>query len=179
MLDTAVSSSSPPSSVDDTETRDGSGLSEEEFNRVYERHAAEILRYSIRCVGRREIAEELASEAFLRLYKHRDRVDSTTAVAWLVSVVKNLSTDYWRRARIERQCVSATSELQTLPELGTFLLDHPSLKPEHRVCLTLRYSHGMDRGEIAAYTGMTDNQVKSCLQYGLQLLRTALQAKTG
>jgi DNA-directed RNA polymerase specialized sigma24 family protein len=60
-------------------------------------------------------------------------------------------------------------------EEESFLLHHESLKPEHRVCLELRYRRGMTRTEIAAHTGLTDNQVKSCLQYGLRLLRAALE----
>jgi DNA-directed RNA polymerase specialized sigma24 family protein len=59
------------------------------------------------------------------------------------------------------------------------MLEHPSLKPEHRVCLTLHYVHGMENREITSYTGLTANQVKSCLQYGLKLLRKAFGAGEG
>jgi DNA-directed RNA polymerase specialized sigma24 family protein len=44
------------------------------------------------------------------------------------------------------------------------------------MCLELRYGCGLTRSEIATHTGLTDNQVKSCLQYGLRLLRAALGA---
>ena len=142
---------------------------------VYEHHASEVLRCAIRCTGRREIAEEIASEAFLRLHREWDRIDGATRVAWLMSVVKHLATDYWRHLRVERQygerCAATTKALSNNPEADSLLLDHESLKREHRVCLELRYRCGMTRGEIAAHTGLTDNQVKSCLQYGLRLLR--------
>jgi DNA-directed RNA polymerase specialized sigma24 family protein len=72
----------------------------------------------------------------------------------------------------------APGESVSPADLESFLIDCRSLKPEHRVCLTLRYLHGMNRSEIATHTGLTENQVKSCLQYGLQLLRKALDAKT-
>lgn len=149
------------------------------FDSIYERHASEVLRYAIRCAGRREIAEEIASEAFLRLHREWDRIDPATTAAWLMSVVKRLAVDYWRRQRIERMHselgVAAVNLSSSSPEPDSFLLLHKSLKAEHRVCLALRYARGMTRTEIAAYTGLTDNQVKSCLQYGLRLLRVALK----
>jgi RNA polymerase sigma-70 factor (ECF subfamily) len=155
------------------------GLSESDFSLFYEKHASEVLRYANRCLGRREIAEEVASEAFLTLYRNRGRVEPATAIAWLMTVVKNLATDYWRRQGLERrhQQENPVREPVSSPVLEDFLLDHPSLKAEHRVCLTLRYVHGMERREIAQHAGMTENQVKSCLQYGLELLRKALDDK--
>ena len=67
-------------------------------------------------------------------------------------------------------------------QLGSFLLENKALKPVHRVCLILRYVHGMSREEIAIRLGMTDNQVKGTLQYALELLRQQTAAnprKTG
>jgi RNA polymerase sigma-70 factor (ECF subfamily) len=49
-----------------------------------------------------------------------------------------------------------------------------SLTPLHRVCVTLRYVHGLTRSEIAAKLGLSETQVKGHLQYALQLLRNAL-----
>ena len=165
------SSKTVPSSVD-REDR-------EEFREVYERHAAEIMRFAIRCTGRREIAEELTSEAFLKMYQHLDTIDPPRAAAWLTAAVKNLAIDYWRRVETERKHLAVRSEAMELPAEGNWeeMLAHPSLKPEHRACLTLQYVHGMERKEISSHTGLTDNQVKSCLQYGLKLLRSSFGAK--
>ena len=169
----AISSDVLPSSVEKNEGRKRS------FDCIYERHASEVLRYAIRCTGRREIAEEIASEAFLRLHREWERIDPSTTAAWLMSVVKRLAVDYWRHLRVERQhserCIAETNLFLSSQEEESFLLHHEALKPEHRVCLELRYGRGMTRSEIAAHTGLTDNQVKSCLQYGLRLLRAALE----
>ncbi|MFN7919418.1 MAG: sigma-70 family RNA polymerase sigma factor [Bryobacteraceae bacterium] len=149
-------------------------MSREEFAALYERHAAEILRYAIRCTGRREIAEEIAADAFLKMYRSRG-IDPARAGAWLTAVVKNMATDHWRRAAIERRhpAEPAAGVEPMSAKVWDELLDEPALKPEHRACLTLHYLHGMERREITSHTGMSDNQVKSCLQYGLKLLRKA------
>lgn len=167
------------SSVDIKEGLCPGGLSREEFQEVYERNVAEIMRFAIRCTGRREIAEELTSEAFLKMYQHLDTIDPHRAAAWLTAAVKNLAIDYWRRLETERKHLAVRSEAMELPAEGSWeeMLAHPSLKSEHRACLTLQYVHGMERKEISSHTGLTDNQVKSCLQYGLKLLRSAFGAK--
>lgn len=157
-------------------TQDAGG----DFRRAYEEHAAAVLRYAIRCTGRREIAEELTSEAFLRMYQHRHEVDMPRAGAWLTTTVKNLAMDYWRRQEVERRAgLERPVEAPASPLEGNWedLLDHPSLKAEHRLCLTLHYVHGMEGKEITSHTGLTANQVKSSLQYGLKLLRKAFAGK--
>ncbi len=177
------------SSVDQNrETGQGTGgIPDGAFPEIYERHVAEVLRYAIRCAGRREIAEELTSEAFLKLYAHRQNVDPSRAIAWLMTTVKNLAIDHWRRAEVERRTASQVQvkapavEWPAGMERPTFqkLLTEAHLKPEHRVCLTLHYVHGMDRQEITSHTGLTPNQVKSSIQYGLRLLREALAMSIG
>jgi RNA polymerase sigma-70 factor (ECF subfamily) len=166
-------------SVESAEELRGGGVSKAGFRAIYERHAAEILRFAIRYTGRREVAEELTSEAFLKMYQYRDRVDPERAAAWLTATVKNLAIDYWRHADTERRHLQASRpEAELSPERRwEELLAHPSLKAEHRACLTLHYVHGMERKEISSHTGLTDNQVKSCLQYGLKLLRSAFGVK--
>lgn len=159
------------------------------FEAIYERHAAEMLRYALRCTGRREVAEELASEAFLRLYQNLDSIDAARAGAWLSTAVKNLATDYWRRQALERRQDTASigwafsrgGGEASAPEAMECrsLLDHGSLKPEHRVCLMLHYVHGLANREITSYTGFTENQVKSAIQYGLKLLRKAVRESEG
>lgn len=157
------------------EPLEGPGFSHADFPAIYERHSAEILRFAIRYAGRRDVAEDLASEAFLKMYQNRERIDPARAAAWLTTTVKNLAVDYWRRTSSERRNQLQIQQHQELPAGHTWqeILSHPSLNSEHRACLTLHYVHGMERKEISAHTGLTGNQVKSSLQYGLKLLRDA------
>lgn len=59
------------------------------------------------------------------------------------------------------------------------LFAHPALKPVHRVCLILRYQHGLSRDDIGRRLGLTDTQVRGYLLYALTLLRKNLVAQTG
>ena len=147
-----------------------------EFEQIYRKHMDAVFGFSVRCVGRREIAEEITGDVFLELYRNLDRIDETRLPTWLFTVAKNRATDYWRRLTLERQYASSAQDTATdpLPPYEKWLFENPALKPIHRVCLILRYVYGMDRAEIAQHTGLTENQIKGHLQYARRLLREEL-----
>ena len=152
------------------------------FDDVYRRHLPVVLRTAARVVGRRDVAEEITADAFLELYRQFDRIDVDRLPGWLLTVVRNRGIDYWRRQQTERllvQDVPATPEPGDPAPSGENLFTHPALKPIHRVCLLLRYQHGLSREEIGRRLGLTDTQVRGHLQYALTLLRKNLVAQTG
>ena len=146
------------------------------FEAVYKQHRDAVLRFAMRCVGRREIAEEITADAFLQLHQNWKAIDTGRLPAWLLTVVKNRATDYWRRAGLERRYVSEERPSQPRPrgEPLTGLFENKALKPVHRICLTLRYLQEMTVAEIAAYLGLSEMQVKGHLQYSRGLLRRQL-----
>jgi RNA polymerase sigma factor (sigma-70 family) len=153
----------------------------EEFEAEYRRHAAAVLGYARRCVGRSEIAEEIASDALIELLHSIERIDAQRLPAWLYTVVKNRAIDYWRRQKLE---VEFAERPQDAPRPAEFsfdwgILESAGLNAAHRLCLTLRYVHGMSREEIAEYTGLRETQVKGYLRYGLGLLRKTLAEQRG
>jgi len=161
--------SSNSSPLDDTQLK--------EFEKVYREEVDRVFRYAMGCTGRREVAEEITSDTFLALYRNFPGVDASWRKAWLLRVAKNLAVNHWRKRHRERELPQGMDVPGDtgIPEAAESILDHGDLKPSHRTCLILRYVHGMEREEIVAATGMTLNQVKSCLQYGLRLLRDKFQ----
>jgi RNA polymerase sigma-70 factor, ECF subfamily len=147
-----------------------------DFETLYTEHVDAVFRYAVRCVGRRDIAEEITSDAFLALFRNLERIDASQLPAWLLTVAKNRATDYWRRQAVEQRYASTLTGTTPLvePQDEDLLFDTTLLKPVHRVCLILRYVHGLDRSEIAARTGLSAEQVKNRLQYALRLLRDQL-----
>lgn len=162
------------------------------FEEIYQTHVAAVFRYSVHCVGRHEIAEEITSEAFLALYRNQDQVDETQLPAWLLTVVKRRAADYWRRWFLEQQHagnlygqwrhgrIEAAAALPgPNPSVESWLEENKELKPVHRACLILRYVHGMSRTEVAQKIGVSETQVKGYLQYALELLRKEFATRRG
>jgi RNA polymerase sigma-70 factor (ECF subfamily) len=147
-----------------------------DFEEIYSRHAGAVLRYAWRLVGRREIAEELAADAFVSLYEHMATIDVAQLPGWLFTAVRNRAIDYWRRHAVEGRYRNTLPEEPATPahQMELELLEHKALKPVHRLCLRLRYGHGMSIAEIARETGLSETQTKGHLQYGRQILRREL-----
>ncbi len=151
-----------------------------DFDDAYREHLTSVFRYAVKCVGRREIAEEITAEAFVALYNTFDRIDPGLLPGWLFTVVKNRATDFWRRNALERKYSAGLDpEPKAESESGIeeWLDAAPALKPVHRACLILRYVHGLERTAIAGRLGLSEIQVKGYLQYAHQLLRKELSEK--
>jgi len=149
----------------------------DEFEKLYHAYVDAVFRYSVHCVGRREIAEEITSDVFLALYQNLERIDVRQLPAWLYTVARNRAMDYWRRQALEERYAATPAAMAAQPDslLGGSLFDNHALNPVHRVCLVLRYIQGMNRAEIARYTGLSELQIKGHLQYARQILRKQIR----
>lgn len=145
------------------------------FEDLYREHVQAVYRFAMSVTGRRQAAEDLTSEAFLALYRHRESIDESRLPGWLLTVVRHRARDLWRHQAVEQRYAKhvAGEGAVEQPPLERWLLESAELKPVHRTCIMLRYVHGLARAEIAETMGLTETQVKGHLQYGLSLLRKA------
>lgn len=89
------------------------------FEELFERHRTMVFRYAYQMVPRRDDAEDITQEAFVRAYqnlaRYRDEAKFTT---WLLRIVTNLCTDQarmsTRRTALEQQ--EATGALTWMTE---------------------------------------------------------------
>ena len=146
------------------------------FEELYHQHVQAVFRFALSVAGRREVAEDLTSEAFLALHRNLESIDQTQLPGWLLTVVRNRARDWWRRQAVEQRYAERIAERRTRveePAIERWILESGDLKPIHRSCVMLRYVYGMTRAEIARQTGLSETQVKGHLQYALTLLRKA------
>ena len=135
------------------------------YEEVYRQHLNAVFRYAQRVVGRRDVAEEITSDAFIALWKVFDTIDTSLLPGWLFTVVRNRATDFWRRAAVEQKYLADLDFSPVGPgrpqhEFAEWLNSAPSLKPIHRAVLILRYVHGSERS-IAAVVRRFAPQVES------------------
>mgnify|MGYP003346964187 CR=1 FL=1 len=78
------------------------------FEQLFDRHRLLVYRFAYQMVGRRDDAEDIVQEAFVRAYQnlHRYR-DEAKFTTWLLRIVTNLCTDQarmsQRRTTLEQQ----------------------------------------------------------------------------
>jgi putative glutamine amidotransferase len=121
---------------------------------IYERHSARLVRRLERMLGSREAAEDLAQEAFLRLWQRAPAgLSAAEQAAWLQRTATNLALDELRRRRhrdhgqLEEDAVAALAgdgaEALTVREALAQLSAH------ERLLVLLRFQAGLSHAEIA------------------------------
>ncbi len=160
---------------------------------LYDRYAALVFSVAYRILHDSQLAQDVAQEVFLRLWRQPTSFDPERGrfVSWLMSVTRNRALDelrrVTRRVRLEEQDEDPVRDLATAdrmddPALGVELSEQRSavraamtrLPPEQRRAIELAYFGGLTQTEIAERTGDPLGTVKTRIRLGMQKLREAL-----
>ncbi|MBI5571753.1 MAG: sigma-70 family RNA polymerase sigma factor [Desulfomonile tiedjei] len=149
---------------------------------LVDRHSAAIYRFSIRFTGDESLAQDIAQEVFLRLYRHARRfVPGTLFKTWLFTIVRNTSIDLARSYTYRKaysldeysQEPERTPPLDADPDPEERYLSEESahrvaqavqsLPEKQRTAVILRYYEGLSAREIAGIMRSTVASVESLL----------------
>jgi len=160
---------------------------------LVDRFQHRLVRYLLYLTGRREYAEDLAQETWIRVlqrgrqYNGRQRFDP-----WLFAIARNLAIDYLRKKRKGVQTPSLPNDrdaMLLLPssdpspfeaaarsEDATRLVGRlQGLAPLYREALLLRFQEDMSLAEMAQVLGAPVTTVTSRIYRGLAALRSAFE----
>ncbi|HEY3140079.1 MAG TPA: sigma-70 family RNA polymerase sigma factor [Acidimicrobiales bacterium] len=142
-----------------------------EFEQVYTSELQAITRLAYLLVRVPAVAEELAQDAFLRLYERFAEVDSPAA--WLRTAVVRLAIGWQRRQQTERRKIPVWVGRPALgaPELDEVWVALGRLSRERQTVLVLRFYEDMSYRDIAALLGWSPATVRSRARRGLNDLR--------
>jgi len=152
-----------------------------------------LLRYLVYWTSRREQAEDLVQETWLRVLEHAGQYNGRLRFEpWLFSIARNLAIDHLRKRQ------TATARHRMCPE-DDAALDLPApdfespffaaarsedakriaaalgaLEPIYREALLLRFQEELSLAEIAQVAGAPISTVSSRIQRGLSMLQAAL-----
>jgi RNA polymerase sigma-70 factor (ECF subfamily) len=151
----------PPASV----ARASVGIDAQEFQRLYDLHARAILAYLLAVTRRRDLADDLLQETFVRLLTRAiPPMDPDASRRYLFRIATNLLRDRWRSGEAtphaEPPEPTSSTDLDTPLDVRAALAH---LKPRERELLWLAYVEGMDHAEIAAATGLQRLSVRMLL----------------
>lgn len=165
------------------------------FDVLVRRYQGRIIAHVARIVGNREVALEIAQDAFLKAYQHLARFDPRYRFStWMYSIAGNAAIDHVRRKRVEVTSIDepltiGDSEVQREPvgpartaeeivgaqELMEKVEEAIQLlPPDHRRVLLLRHPGGKSYDEIATMTQLPLGTVKNRIFRARQRLREIL-----
>jgi RNA polymerase sigma-70 factor (ECF subfamily) len=166
------------------------------FGRLYDEYYPGILRYCLRRLFDRVVAEDVTSEVFLRIALKIRRFRGTTHDEfrrWLYRIATNEINAYLRKSRRRRALLEQAVEQKAIAaEEGTGpdedfydRLDWPvvyeammQLKPREQSLLTLRYFEGFSHEEIAQTLKLRPGTVRVATGRALTRLRQMLDVPT-
>src|SRR3954468_19884102 len=94
------------------------------YERTFQDHWADVFRFALAWTNDWSAAEDLAQDAFLRLWDHRRSVDwSETVLPWLLVATRRLATDRFRRLRRRLEAGRPTAPATLDPAVHARWLD--------------------------------------------------------
>ena len=168
------------------------------FNYLAEKYHRPIFHFLFRMVHNQAIAEELAQEVFLRVYRSRQSYRAEARFStWLYRIATNLAVNHARDTKLERSArtvyLDAPDEMTgTTPDVAD---DEPSVEqnllrdermkairthvmalPERqRMAVLMHKYQGMDYREIGEVLKLSESATKSLLFRAYQSLRGKLK----
>ena len=160
------------------------------FEAVYDRHGGAAFSLAYRMVGDRTIAEDVAQEAFLSIWRSRLRYqrERGSVRSWVLGIVHHRGIDALRRNLVherrrasaegieERQEAPERTELEVArrDEARTVREAIETLPDQQGQVIELAYFGGFTHTEIAEMLSMPLGTVKGRMRLGLEKLRNTL-----
>lgn len=177
----------PTSAVTDAELLSGLRRGDTfAFDTIFREWYPRLVLISDRIVGERQVAEDLAQEVFLELWRRRETLAlETTVHAYLLQSVRNRSLNHLRHVQVRRRSAPEVVEMagNSLPadaetvaaELKT-AIDQAmqSLTPRCREVFQLSRERGLKYSEIATTLGVSVKAVEAQMGKALRTMREHL-----
>ena len=160
------------------------------FETIYERHGGAAFSLAYRMCGSRALAEDVAQEAFLSIWRSGGRYDRArgSVRTWVLGIVHNRAIDALRRTVVhERRRASDEGieerfearertevEAARREEASTIRGMLETLPDEQSRVIELAYFGGFTHSEIAEMLGAPIGTVKGRMRLGLEKLRGQL-----
>jgi RNA polymerase sigma-70 factor (ECF subfamily) len=155
---------------------------DEAFDELVRRTQSRVRNFMRRLCNQPDLADDLAQQAFLKMWKSVSRLHSPGAFhGYMRKIMISVWMDELRRRKINFETWDETGGVMDVsaggaPSGARMDLDAAlgKLAPPMRLCLTLAYSDGLSHTEISEATGIPLGTVKSYVLRGAAKIRELL-----
>jgi len=150
------------------------------YERAFDAYWSDVFRFALAWTNDWGAAEDLAQDAFLRLWDHRKNVEwDRPVLPWLLVATRRLATDRFRalKRRLGAASSGSTNALSPDPAMRARWLDVQAaidhLSPLERTALVLTALEGATYDEAAAALGTTAGALRAAVSRARAKLETA------
>jgi RNA polymerase sigma-70 factor, ECF subfamily len=166
------------------------------FATLLDRNRALVVNYLARMVANRAIAEELAQDVFIRVYRSRRTYEPTAKFStWLYRITTNVALNHFRDEKRTQNNISL--DMQDSAQLRREASDQAplvedllvrevalrqirravrALPPKQRAAVIMHKYEGMDYVQISGVIGCSPSAVKALMFRAYETLRTRLRS---
>ena len=158
---------------------------EPDWDAIYAEQLPRIYNFFRYRIGDRPEVEDLTSVTFEKAWRarHRYRRDIAGFTTWLLTIARNVATDYFRASR---RAPVPIEEVESLPggvtpeddaarrsDMARLSALLATLPDRDRELLSLKYGAGLTNRAIARITGLSESNVGTIVHRAVQALRAA------
>lgn len=159
------------------------------FETLYRRVAPRLHGVALRFMGRRDLAEDVLQESFVRIWNNASRYQAhlSAPLTWMINITRNQAIDQLRKHRerplSEREEQAIVDEAPSAHELLNRTREASSLnrclellEGMQRQSITIAYFQGLSCAELAEQLAAPLGSVKSWIRRGMERLRRCLES---
>jgi RNA polymerase sigma factor (sigma-70 family) len=148
------------------------------YEHAFDRHWSDVFRFALAWTNDWAAAEDLAQEAYLRLWDQRNRLDwDRPVLPWLLVTTRRLATDRFRRLQRRLLAPAPSPSLDADPTVRARWLDvcaaMDDLSSLERTALVLTAVQGATYDEAAEVLGTTAGALRAAVSRARTKLETA------
>ena len=163
------------------------------FNEIVNRYRDRMVSYACRMVGNAELAQDVAQETFVRVYKSASTFrDDGRFSPWLYKIASNVCLS--ERSKRAREALNVDYDtLEDMHDSGVLVEDQVmatltaqrlsrgigKLNSSHKAVVVMHVYQGLTYVEIGEALGIPTGTVKSRLFYAIRKLRDVLEMEAG
>jgi RNA polymerase sigma factor (sigma-70 family) len=155
------------------------------------RHQRRVFGLALTLLHDRDLADDIAQEAFIRVWRHAGAFDARrgSVTTWMLAITRNLAIDALRAARVRPMADEALVHLLPVTgdgpgdasvssdELHRVALALDAVPDEQRRALLLARLRGLTAAELAEHEGIPLGTAKTRIRTGLLRLRAELRSE--
>ncbi len=162
-------------------------LSSQEFERAFDMYYGAVRNYLYYKCGQAELAEDVAQDAFVKVWETRDRIEKNSLKAYLYTIAGNLLINQLKREQLKFQFLNLQTEkkdkatpeyLLEMQEFDQKLQNALSKIPDGaREVFLMNRVDGLKYHEIGDRLGLSMKAVEKRMSKALAILRIEIENK--